>query len=90
MKSIYDEKYVEIITKLRAARIEKSITQNKLSKILNVPQSYISKVECCERRLDIVEFIYWLDALNLTINEFLPLNKEKESGNGEGAGIYPN
>ena len=77
MKSIYDEKYVEIITRLRIARNEKNITQQALSKILDVPQSYISKVECCERRLDVVEFIYWLNALNLTIDEVLPTNLER-------------
>ena len=77
MKSIYDEKYVEIITRLRVARNEKGMTQNELAGILDVPQSYISKVECCERRLDIVEFIYWLSALNLTINDILPMHIEK-------------
>lgn len=77
MKSIYDEKYMEIITRLRVARVEKSITQQHLAKILGVPQSFISKVECCERRLDIVEFIYWLNALELTIDEVLPMHVEQ-------------
>lgn len=74
MKSIYDEKYMEIITRLRVARTEKNVTQQHLAKILDVPQSFISKVECCERRLDIVEFIYWLNALELTIDEVLPMH----------------
>ena len=73
MKSIYDQKYVEIITRLRVARHEKNITQITLAAKLGVHQSFISKVECCERRLDIVEFIYWLNALNLTIDEVLPM-----------------
>lgn len=78
MKSIYDEKYIEIITRMRLARIEKGITQNVLSKALGVPQSFISKVECCERRLDVVEFIYWLDALGLSIDEIVPAHTEEE------------
>ena len=77
MKSIHDEKYVEIITRLRVARIEKNITQHALSKKLGVQQSFISKVECCERRLDIVEFIYWLNALNLSVEEVLPMHIKK-------------
>ena len=72
MKSIYDQKYVEIITRLRVARNDKNITQLALAEKLGVQQSFVSKVECCERRLDIVEFIYWLKALDLTIYEVLP------------------
>jgi len=74
MKSIYNEKYIEIITRLRVARVERSVTQQQLAEILDVPQSFVSKVECCERRLDIGEFIYWLNALNLTPNEVLAMH----------------
>jgi len=77
MKSIYDEKYMEIITRLRVARTERNVTQQHLAKILDVPQSFISKVECCERRLDIAEFIYWLNALELTVDEVLPMHIER-------------
>lgn len=78
MKSIYDDKYIEIITRLRLARIEKGITQNTLSKALGVPQSYISKVECCERRLDIVEFINWLNTLKISIDTIMPMHDIKQ------------
>jgi len=73
MKSIYDQKYIEIITRLRVARNDKSMTQSALAEKLGVHQSFVSKVECCERRLDIVEFTYWLSALNLTVDEVLPI-----------------
>ena len=73
MKSIYDENYIEIITRLRIARIEKNITQNTLSKTLGVPQSFISKVESCDRRLDIAELIHWLNALELSIDAVMPM-----------------
>lgn len=78
MKSIHDEKYAEIITRLRLARINRKITQQTLSKILNVPQSYISKVEGCERRLDVVELINWANALDLNLGEIIPTDIEKE------------
>ena len=77
VKSIHDEKYIEIITRLRIARIEKNITQNALSKTLGVPQSFISKVECCDRRLDVVEFINWLNALKLSIDVVMPMHIEQ-------------
>ena len=73
MKSIYDQKYIEIITRLRVARNDKNMTQLALADKLGVHQSYISKVECCERRLDVVEFIYWLNALDLALDEVLPM-----------------
>ena len=38
--------------------------QTVLAGKLGVAQSYVAKVEGAERRLDVVEFISWLDAAN--------------------------
>lgn len=72
MKSIYDEDYIEIITRLRTKRCNQQITQQDLAQQMGVNQSFISKVESCERRLDVIEFLKWIDSLNLSILEVLP------------------
>jgi transcriptional regulator with XRE-family HTH domain len=40
---------------LREVRIERGITQEELAKKLKVPQSFVSKYESGERRVDLVE-----------------------------------
>ena len=44
-------------------RKSKGITQQELADRMDRPQSYIAKVETGERRLDVVEFLEWAQAL---------------------------
>lgn len=72
MKSIYDDDYVNLIAALRAIRLERHITQSQLASALNVTQSFVSKVENRDRRLDVVELLSWVDALGVSLGEVLP------------------
>ena len=72
MKSIYDEDYIEIITRLRIIRISKNITQLDLANKMGNTQSFVSKIESCERRLDVIEFLRWLDTLNISFSDVIP------------------
>ena len=54
-KSVYSKDYKEIIERLKTARIETGIAQQEVASKLGKPQSYISKIESGERRLDVVE-----------------------------------
>ncbi|MCD6149999.1 helix-turn-helix transcriptional regulator [bacterium] len=54
-KSIYSSKYKLVLQNLYEARQESGLTQIDVAKKLNKPQSFVSKVERGERRLDIVE-----------------------------------
>lgn len=47
------------------ARRNAAISQSELGNRLGKPQSYVSKVETLERRLDIVEFVLWMKALDV-------------------------
>lgn len=53
--SIYSERYKAFLKRLRAARKEAGLTQVEVAERLKVPQSYISKSESGERRVDIIE-----------------------------------
>ena len=54
-ESIYSREYKIIIQKLIDARIQSGTTQVQVAAKLKKPQSYISKIERRERRVDIVE-----------------------------------
>jgi len=53
--SIHSKEYREIIQRLIAARLDAGITQVQAGLKLRKPQSYISKIERRERRIDVVE-----------------------------------
>lgn len=55
MSTIASKEYREIIERLIKARKDASLTQVEVAKLLGKPQSFVSKVESRERRLDIVE-----------------------------------
>jgi transcriptional regulator with XRE-family HTH domain len=54
-KSIYTKDYKEIISRLKQARVDAGFSQQAVADKLNKPQSYISKIESGERRLDVAE-----------------------------------
>lgn len=70
----------ELLAKLRH---DKKIQQNELAKILNKPQSFISKYETGERRLEFSEVIKICYALSiepeLFVREYLNLIKLNNS-----------
>lgn len=72
MKSIYTDDYINIISALRAIRINKNITQAEMAKKLNTSQSFVSKVENRERRLDVIELLSWIDALGISVSDIIP------------------
>jgi transcriptional regulator with XRE-family HTH domain len=51
----YAKAYVRFLKRLREARAEAGLTQEEVAKRLNRPQSFVSKIETGERRVDIVE-----------------------------------
>ena len=54
-KTIKTKEYARFIEKLRKARLEAGLKQIEVAKKLKRPQSYISRVESGEYRLDILE-----------------------------------
>lgn len=54
-KSIYTNEYKKVVRRLKEARVGVGLTQVDVSQKLKKPQSYISKIERGERRVDIAE-----------------------------------
>lgn len=73
MRSTQNPKYLEFIARLRRARRARRLTQSELAERLTRPQSFVSKVETCERRLDIIEAAEWCIAVGVAIDDVLPV-----------------
>lgn len=56
---------------LRKARISAGLRQSDLAKKLHTPQSFISKYESGERRLDVIELRQVCQALQISLQEFI-------------------
>ena len=54
-KSVYTKEYKSIIERLKKGRIEAGLAQQAVADKLGKPQSYISKIESREIRLDVAE-----------------------------------
>jgi transcriptional regulator with XRE-family HTH domain len=70
-KSIYSNEYKSLVKKLKEARLEIGLTQGEAAKKLKKPQSYISKVENGEQRIDVIEMKKFADLYKKDINYFL-------------------
>ena len=62
-KSVFTRKHDRFRQMLVQARKQSGLTQIQLAKRLSRPQSFVSKVERGERRLDVVEFLEVAKAL---------------------------
>jgi len=76
MKSVYQPEYAHILSRLIASRRAAGLTQRELALMLSRPQSYVSKVERGERRLDVVEFIHLCRVLRIDPADFLLQDEE--------------
>lgn len=58
---------------LRGLRVQRSVTQEQLADRLGYPQSYVSKYETGERRLDVIEVREICIALGSSLHDFVDL-----------------
>ena len=70
-RSIYSKEYKEIIERLKTARIEADLSQQAVADKLGKPQSYISKIESGERRLDVAEMKKFATIYDKPANYFI-------------------
>lgn len=69
--SIFTQRHQELIGFIASTRKAAGITQVELAQRLEKPQSFVSKVERGERRLDVIEFCRVAEALGYAPAELL-------------------
>ena len=68
---IYSQKNKKLLEKLRSARFEAGLTQIEAGKKLKRPQSYLSKIERGERKIEAIELGDFAKIYNKDINYFI-------------------
>lgn len=61
--STYTSDYAHLLEELRSARVSAGISQVQLADALGQLQTYVSKCELGDRRLDVIELRSWVIAL---------------------------
>jgi transcriptional regulator with XRE-family HTH domain len=61
----------KLYTLLKKIRQDKGIRQVDLAEKLGVPQSFVSKYESGDRRLDILELRHVCNAIGISLQEFI-------------------
>ena len=72
MSTVHSPRYRQFLKKLRAARLEAGFTQQEVARSLRRPQSFVSKCESGERRVDVVELERFARLYGKGLEDFLP------------------
>lgn len=70
-KNIYTAQRTKLVALLRELRVEAGMTQTELAARIEKDQTFISKYESGERRLDILEIREICHAVGITSEEFV-------------------
>ena len=70
-KSLYSPGYDRFLALLKAARMRARLTQNEAASRLGKPQSFVSKCEVGERRVDVVELAAFCEAYGTSLMRFI-------------------
>lgn len=78
-KSTFTQEYAEFVRRLREAREKAGLTQEQLAQRLGQGQSFVSKYERGERRLDVVELSAVCQAIGISLLAFVQSLKFHDS-----------
>lgn len=76
-KSTFTHEYTAMRKLLQECRQRASVTQVELARRLDETQSYVSKVERGERRLDLVQLQFFCRALGISLREFVTMYEDR-------------
>jgi len=71
VKSLSSKEGEKLTALLRSIRSEAGLTQSDVAGKLELPQSFVSKYESGERRLDLVELSRICKALGISLGDFV-------------------
>ena len=70
-KTIYSKDHKFLVEQLKKARIEVGLDQEKVAKLLGKTQSFISKIEAGQRRIDVVQLKEFAQIYKKSLDYFL-------------------
>jgi len=70
-RSVNSDDYRKIIECLKEARLGARLSQQEVAERLDKPQSYVSKIESGERRLDVAEVKKFADIYKKSVSSFI-------------------
>lgn len=70
-KAIYTKDHKYIVEQLKKARTEIGLDQKEVAKILDRTQSYVSKVESGQRRIDVIQLKVFAKLYKKDLNFFV-------------------
>jgi transcriptional regulator with XRE-family HTH domain len=71
MDAEYEEQYRAFLRRLRQARQDAGLTQEEVASRLGKPQSFVSKCESGERRVDVIELVRFASIYGKPLEFFL-------------------
>lgn len=83
-KSIVTPEYAVLLETLRAVRKKARVTQVELAARLSKTQSFVSKIERGEARLDVVQLRVICQALGVTLTSFIRRFERRLKDSAEG------
>lgn len=81
-KTISSNRYLRLLQWLRQSRVELGLSTRELGSRLGRPNSYVTKTEQAERRLDVAEFVDYCSALGVDPVEGIQLLVAATRGKG--------
>ena len=68
---IYTKSHIAITKKLKQVRIEQKLNQSEVAEKLGRTQSYVSKIESGQRKLDVIDLQHFAEIYQKPINYFM-------------------
>jgi transcriptional regulator with XRE-family HTH domain len=70
-KTIYSKEHKYLIEQLKKARKEAGFDQEQVAKLLKKTQSYVSKIESGQRRIDVIQLKEFAKVYKQRLNYFI-------------------
>ena len=71
MRTVYSSRYRRLLDRLRTARREAALSQTQVARAFGKPQSFVSKCESGERRIDVLELDRFAQLYSRTLGYFV-------------------